>query len=78
MAVVAVVLCELKYGRSHLLNVEEFRGVVDTLSVWEVRIKFHVFIVLGLYIDCYTVWLVLPFSLPAYPGYRGKAAVKQV
>jgi len=32
-----IVMCCVQYSRSHLLNVEEFRAVVDTLRAWKVR-----------------------------------------
>lgn len=32
-------LALLGYSRSHLLNVEEFRGVVDTLNVWKKKFE---------------------------------------
>jgi len=32
-----LVMCCMQYSRSHLMNVEEFRAVVDTLIVWKVH-----------------------------------------
>ena len=48
--IVVVLLTVLQYSQSHLLTVEEFHNVVDSLVVWKVFI--NMFIVVNYCFNC--------------------------